>query len=204
MKTRARIWALTINESANCYKAINDCLGTIIGNGDKWAYIKHDKDVEIDVDTGEEKPKKEHIHLLLAFKNARSFSSIQKAFNGAHIETAIGESAYANYLLHNGKPNKYHYEAEQVQSNNRPWFLSLLTARAKETFIEDKLPYYILVEGMDSYLKMCMRFGAKQLPHTIDFKMKTIKLDFENLTPEERTKVTKQLIDDYALDDLPF
>lgn len=204
MKTRARIWALTINENAECYKAIKECLGTIIGAGDKWAYIVHNKDVEINVETGEETPKKEHIHLLLTFKNARSFSSIQKTFEGAHIETAIGESAYANYLLHNGKPMKYHYDADSVQSNNRPWYLSLLTARAKETFIEDKLPYYVLVDGMDSYLKLCMRFGAKQLPYGIDFKMKAIKIDFENLTPEEKGAVTKQLIDEYALDELPF
>lgn len=204
MKTRARIWALTINENANCYKAIKECLGTIIGAGDKWAYIVHNKDVEINVDTGEETPKKEHIHLLLAFKNARSFSSIQKTFDGAHIETAIGESAYANYLLHNGKPNKYHYDTDHVESNNRPWFLSLLTARAKETFIEDKLPYYVLVDGMDSYLKLCMRFGAKQLPYSIDFKMKTIRGDFEKLTQEEQEQLTNRLIDEYADDDLPF
>lgn len=204
MKLRARIWALTINKNASCYEAINDCLGTITGADDKWAYIKHDKDIEIDVDTGEETPKREHIHLLLAFKNARSFSSIQRAFDDAHIETALGESAYANYLLHNGKPNKYHYNADNVQTNNRPWFLSLLTARAKETFIEDKLPYYVLIEGMDSYLKLCLRFGAKQLPHSIDFKMKAIRCDFETLTPEEQEKVTRQLIDEYAADDLPF
>ena len=201
---RARIWAVTINAKANCYNSLDDCLGTIIGANDKYAYIRHDKDTEINEETGEEKPKAEHIHLLLTFKNARGFNSIKKTFDGAHIETALGESAYANYLLHNGKPQKYHYNAEEVITNNRTWYNSLLTIKAKETFIEDKLPYYILVDGDKTYLALCLRFGAKQLPYGIDYKTKAILKDYEELEQEEKNKVLILLQEQYGDDDLPF
>lgn len=201
---RARIYAITINKGAECYNNIDERLNKIIGKEDKFAYIEHNKDSEIDEETGETKPKKDHLHLLLNFKNARGFNAILKAFEGAHIEVGYNESSWANYLLHNGKPEKYHYQSEEVITNNRPWYNSLLTSKALETFIEDKLPYYIFVEGFDTYLKLCLRFGAKQLPYGIDYKMNALKRDYAVLTKEKQEEINEQLIELYSEDNLPF
>ena len=203
MKERARVWALTINISADCYKNLDDCLGTIIGTNDKYAYIKHDKDINIKEETGEELPKAEHIHLLLAFKNARSFTSIKKTFIGAHVEIALGESAYANYLLHNGKPQKYHYNAEEVITNDRAWYNALLSIKAKETFVEDKILYYVLVEKCNSYIKLCKRFGASQLPYSISQKLNIIKEEFLQLNEKEQNQLLTDLQEEWD-EDLPF
>ena len=203
MKDRARVWALTININADCYKKLDDCLGTIIGVSDKYAYIKHDKDININEETGEESPKAEHIHLLLSFKNARAYNSIQKTFIGAHIEKALGESAYANYLLHNGKPQKYHYNADEVITNDKAWYNALLSTRAKETFVEDKILYYVLVEQCNSYIKLCKRFGASQLPYSISQKLYIIKGEFLQLKEEEQNRLLADLQDEWD-EDLPF
>lgn len=203
MKERARIWALTVNANAVCYKALDECIGAIIGVDDKYAYIRHNKDININEETGEETPKAEHIHLLLAFKNARGFKSIKKTFEGAHIETALGESAYANYLLHNGKPQKYHYSADEVITNDRAWYNALLSIKAKETFIEDKILYYVLVEKCNSYIKLCKRFGASQLPYSISQKLNIIKDEFMQLNKEEKNQLLTDLQAEWD-EDLPF
>ena len=203
MKERARVWALTININANCYKKLDECLGKIVGVNDKYAYIRHDKDININEETGEESPKNEHIHLLLSFKNARGFNSVKKTFSGAHIETALGESAYANYLLHNGKPQKYHYNAEEVITNDKAWYKALLSIKAKETFIEDKILYYILIEKCNSYIKLCKRFGASQLPYSISQKINIIKEEFLQLSKEEQNQLLTDLQAEWD-EDLPF
>ena len=203
MKDRARVWALTININAKCYEAIEDCLGTIIGANDKYAFIRHNKDIDVNEETGEEKPKTEHIHLLLSFKNARGFNSIKKTFEGAHIETALGESAYANYLLHNGKPQKYHDNADEVITNDRAWYNALLSIKARETFIEDKILYYVLVEECNSYIKLCKRFGASQLPYSIAQKLNIIKEEFLQLDKDERNQLIIDLQAEWD-EDLPF
>ena len=81
---RARIWALTINESAKCYSIIDDQLNKVVGKDDKYAYIEHDKDTSIDEETGESTQKKKHIHLLISFKNPRAFNSILKTFESTY------------------------------------------------------------------------------------------------------------------------
>lgn len=201
---RARIYAITINKEAECYNNIDERLNKIVGKEDKYAYIEHNKDREIDEETGETHQKREHLHLLLNFKNARGFNAILKAFEGAHIEVGYNESSWANYLLHNGKIEKHQYQSEEVITNNRPWYNSLLTSKALETFIEDKLPYYIFVEGFDTYLKLCLRFGAKQLPYGIDYKMNALKRDYVVLTKEKQEEINEELIELYSEDNLPF
>ena len=47
----------------------------------RWAYILHDKDMLIDEETGEYKPKKPHYHVYMEFGNPRYLSAISKEFN---------------------------------------------------------------------------------------------------------------------------
>ena len=203
---RARKWALTINENAPCYEELSEKLSSIIGSGDRYAYILHDKDFNVDSDTGDIIDKKKHIHLLLSFKNTRGFESVKKTFEGAHIEKALGESAFANYLLHNGKPDKFKYDASEVITSDKEWYESLLQENDKPTFIEDRLPYYIYVLGYDTYLKLCLEFGASQLPFNIAGKLDRLILDFKTLTESDRQSVIDLLEETYSLTDkrIPF
>lgn len=199
---RTRIWALTINEEAECFKNLETQLISICGKKDKWAYILHDKDYN--EETGE--VKKSHYHALLEFENARGFNSIRKTFEGAHIEKALGASAYGNYLLHNGKPDKYHYSQEEVKTNDKVWYKGLLIVNSYETYDEDRLPYYILIEGVNNYLKACLRFGAKQLPYGVALKIGEIIKGFNSLLPEDQESTLNQIKRLYQSipADLPF
>lgn len=201
--TRARKWAITVQKNAPAFENLQERLSKIIGVKDKYAYILHDKDTTVNEDTGEEIKKQEHYHLLLDFKNPRGFSSIQRVLEGCHIEKTINVSAFANYLIHNGKPDKYHYDISEVTSNQIDWFKSLLQEFERETYFEDKLPYYILVEGYDNYLKLCLRFGASQLPYQTSIKLEKIVRDFSLATREEQEEIIAILERDYS-PDLPF
>lgn len=180
---RKRDWFITINQNAECFSNLENCLNKIVGKGDKYAYILHDKDDNT----------KPHYHVVLLFKNARGWNSVLKTFDGGHIEEIRGLSASCNYLMHNGKPEKFHYPFEEVKSNSIDWFKNQLTEYAKETFIEDKLLFYVFVEKCDTYLKLCLRFGASQLSYGIPRKIEQLKLDFLNETPEEQESLIEML-----------
>lgn len=205
MNKRVRSYFLTINKNAECFENLADLVAKATGPNDYFAYIRHDKDTK---ETGE--VVEPHYHLLLVFKNARSFEAIQRSFVGAHIEETLNIVSAVNYLIHNGKPNKYNYEKSAIVTNSRNWLKSKFQVVKREEFIEDKLPYYILIEGYDTYLRLCRRFGASQLPSTIISKVNAINCSFETETQENREKIKQGLIELYGYDqeenneDLPF
>lgn len=181
---RKRDWFLTINQGANCFAKIEDCLNSIIGKSDTFAYILHDKDTK---SNGE--ATKPHYHVVLLFKNARGFNSIRKTFEGADIEEVRSLSAACNYLMHNGKPEKYHYDFSEVKSNCIEWFKNQLTEYAKEKFVEDKLLYYMYIEKSDTFLKLCQRFGASQLGYGIIAKINALQKDYLGMTDDEKEEL---------------
>ena len=206
MNKRVRSYFLTINKNAECFKNLADLVAKAIGPNDYFAYILHDKDTK---ETGE--IVEPHYHLLLVFKNARSFETIQRLFVGAHIEETINIVSAINYLIHNGKPTKYNYEKSSIITNSKNWLNSKFQVVKREEFIEDKLPYYILVEGYDTYLRLCRRFGASQLPSPVIAKVNAINASFETETIEDREKIKQGLIELYRneqeedeYNDLPF
>ena len=205
MNKRVRSYFLTINKNAECFENLADLVAKATGPNDYFAYIRHDKDTK---ETGE--VVEPHYHLLLVFKNARSFEAIQRSFVGAHIEETLNIVSAVNYLIHNGKPNKYNYEKSAIVTNSKNWLKSKFQVVKREEFIEDKLPYYILIEGYDTYLRLCRRFGASQLPSTIISKVNAINCSFETETQENREKIKQGLIELYGYDqeenneDLPF
>lgn len=194
--TRRRKWLLTINKKAQCFEFIGQALDNIISKNDKYAYILHDKDNE----------RQPHYHLMLTFKNPRSLNALKNNFTGAHIEPIIAEGATANYLTHSTEnaQGKYQYSIEQVITNDKEWYLSIRTDSQKETFTEDKLPYYIYVRHLDTYLQLCLIFGASQLPYGIAHKLDRLNQDFAQLMPEEREMIINNLIAEYGEPDLPF
>ena len=196
MNKRVRSYFLTINKGAECFANLADLIAKAVGTNDYFAYIKHDKDTK---ETGETVAP--HYHLLLVFKNARSFETIQRVFKGARIEETLNIVSAVNYLVHNGKPNKYAYDKSAIVTNSKSWVDSKFQVVKREEFIEDKLPFYVLCENCDSFLRQAMRFGASQLPTSVITKTNAIIASFQAETPENRTKILEGLEELYGTKD---
>ena len=86
----------------------------------RWAYIKHDKDVMIESETGEVTPKKDHYHVVMEFGNARWLSSIAADFGlpEAAINKVANMKSTLAYLTHRTRKamedGKYLYEPDEV------------------------------------------------------------------------------------------
>ena len=193
MNKRVRSYFLTINKGAECFTNLADLIAKAVGTNDYFAYIRHDKDTK---ETGE--PVAPHYHLLLVFKNARSFETIQRGFKGARIEETLNIVSAVNYLVHNGKPNKYAYDKSAIVTNSKSWIDSKFQVVKREEFIEDKLPFYVLCENCDSFLRQARRFGASQLPTSVITKTNAIIASFQAETPENRTKILEGLEELYG------
>lgn len=193
MNKRVRSYFLTINKNAECFDNLADLVAKTIGVNDNFAYILHDKDTK---DTGE--IVEPHYHLLLVFKNARSFETIQRVFTGAHIEETLNIVSAVNYLIHNGKPKKYAYNKSTIVTNSKNWLETKFQVVKREEFIEDRLPYYVLVEHCDDFLRQCVRFGASQLPTSVITKTNALLASFEAETPEDREKILEGLEELYG------
>ena len=207
MNKRVRSYFLTINKNAECFDNLPDLVAKAIGPRDYFAYILHDMDTK---ETGE--IVEPHYHLLLVFKNARSFDTIQRIFIGAHIEQTLNIVSAVNYLIHNGKPNKYAYNKSAIVTNSKNWLETKFQVVKREEFIEDKLPYYVLVEHCDDFLRQARRFGASQLPTSVITKTSALLASFNAETPEDRMKILDGLEELYGTkyedeeedDNLPF
>ena len=193
---RVRSYFLTINKNAECFDNLADLVAKATGPNDYFAYILHDKDTK---ETGE--IVEPHYHLLIVFKNARSFEAIQRLFVGAHIEETLNIVSAVNYLVHNGKPNKYAYDKSAIVTNSTNWLNSKFQVVKREEFIEDKLPFYVLCENCDSFLRQARRFGASQLPTSVITKTNAIIASFQAETPENRTKILEGLEELYGTKD---
>ena len=193
MNKRVRSYFLTINKGAECFENLADLIAKAVNTNDYFAYIRHDKDTK---ETGE--PVAPHYHLLLVFKNPRSFEAIQRVFKGARIEETLNIVSAVNYLVHNGKPNKYAYDKSAIVTNSRNWLKSKFQVVKREEFIEDRLPYYVLVEHCDDFLRQSVRFGASQLPTSVITKTNALLASFEAETPEDREKILEGLEELYG------
>jgi Plasmid replication protein. len=86
----------------------------------RWAYILHDKDINIDKETGEIIPKKNHYHVYMEFGNARYLSSIAKEYDlpEAAINKVANTKSTLAYLTHRTQKaisdNKFLYDSSEV------------------------------------------------------------------------------------------
>lgn len=98
-----------------------------------YIYIKHDNDV-----TEEGEIKKEHIHFIIRFKNARTITALSKESGvGTHmIEPIKNLTASLKYLIHYKNDNKFQYGIEQCVSNCD--LLNRLKKLTHEDIPEDK------------------------------------------------------------------
>lgn len=116
---------ITINKNAESYPYIKEILAS--ETNAKYVYIYHDKDIDTET----------HSHVIIHYKSARKFETMQNKFKGAHIKQIISDIPHATkYLLHIGKKEKYQYSKEELFTNNREWLERNLTIEEEKHFKE--------------------------------------------------------------------
>lgn len=81
---------------------------------ERWAYIFHDRDVSADGT-----PARPHYHLLMEFKNARTFKGVASdlGIEENFVEKVKNLTAARAYLTHSNAPDKKPYELSEVIAN---------------------------------------------------------------------------------------
>lgn len=77
----------------------------------RYAFIHHNRDTS----------KREHIHLVIEFENARTFESLQKKTETWHIEPCKSLVACIQYLSHKNDQSKEQYKTDEIISNDVEW-----------------------------------------------------------------------------------
>ncbi len=83
----------------------------------EYAYILHDKDIEVDVETGEINPKKAHFHLYIHFKEQPSKESILNILGSCIYQSVKNKRSLFRYFLHLDDSDKVQYCKESIVSN---------------------------------------------------------------------------------------
>lgn len=107
---RSCSWALVLYPSED--PTHKDALDFITNNYNKYAFIKHDKDI---LDNGE--LKKEHYHVVIQFTNYRWRNAIANELNITpnYLEKIRNLEKSMQYLIHFNDSDKYQYDIEEVQ-----------------------------------------------------------------------------------------
>lgn len=129
----------------------------------KYAYIVHDSDFETDEETGEIKQKKEHIHVIFIFENAREIGAIAKELNIerlTRIEKVKSIRYMFRYLLHLDQPTKTKYEKDQIKSNCNE-LITKYCKEDKEPQDIEKLYEYIYTIDRHIYIHEVLEYALR-------------------------------------------
>lgn len=168
----SRNWFIEVNPGADCFneKVLNpggfnerfspDFEGTLLlePNISFYAFIRHDKDIQED---GTLKPA--HYHLVVKYKNNKTFQSVQKDFPGAHIERSQSVSSSVQYLTHQLQPEKAQYGCNLIITNRPDLLQVYLQVPQTEQFNQYDIWEYISIDRMFTYTDFCIRFGVDQV-----------------------------------------
>lgn len=83
----------------------------------EYAYIYHDKDIELNIDTGEIKPKKPHFHLYIHFSCQPSKDTILNILGSCIYQSVKNKRALFRYFLHLDDSDKVQYNKDLIVSN---------------------------------------------------------------------------------------
>lgn len=124
MDKRNKYWNLTINGEYD----INELKQYIENTQDCNYYMIEHTDSE-----------HKHIHLVIAYKNQLSFSSIQKRYipYKPHIEPCMSINKSVQYLLHMNDKSKEQYKDTQIITNNYKLMYDFLY-REEQVYIDDE------------------------------------------------------------------
>lgn len=149
---RDRNWILTVNQGAKIFETIESII--IDTNPVYYALILHDRDNE----------KQPHYHAVIKYRNAIEFSSMQRKFDGAHIEKVQDINASTQYLLHLNNPEKEQYQQFEITTNNKDLTSHYLSQRATfDKFNPNMILDYIQIDRTKSYWEFVARFGLDQV-----------------------------------------
>lgn len=187
---RDRNWFIEVNEKAESYKDIQKTIEAT--KPLYFALILHEKDI----DKGEPKPP--HFHAVLKYRDAKTFSTIQSYFKGAHIERAQSITACVQYLLHLNNPEKEQYLPFEIITNDQDLTSHYLKQQVSpEKFNPLMILDYIQVDGLLDYWEFVYRFGIDQVQKyrasinqlcEIEKLAKRVNLENELKSMQERDK----------------
>ena len=127
----------------------------------EYAYIFHDKDIEVDVDTGETKLKKPHFHLYIHFKEQPSKDSILNILGSCIYKSVKSKRGLFRYFLHLDDSDKVQYEKDFIVSNfNLDNYLNYKSSSEFENDSISKLFDFILsddYQGLQSLVQFSIR-----------------------------------------------
>lgn len=170
-----------------------------MGHISRYAFIKHDKDEN----------KEPHIHLLVVYKNARTWSAVKKDFENRSqntmVEVCTELSGAYDYLTHARNPEKFQYSTADIVSDDPSYWTALVAGempnRATELIsdiLDGKNPIYMLKKyGRDyvlnagKYYTFAQSIGTMNEQQYIDLQNE--KLERENALRNQAVKA----IDDY-------
>lgn len=164
--SRKRNWFITVNKGAECYEDFENLLYKFCNNGKAdYAMIQHTPEVKTDLE-GNVIEKPFHYHAVLVCENPRFFSSITKAFKGAHVEPCFSLSSVSEYLLHITpkaiKDGKKTYSIDEIKSSNINAFKQWIGSSGirREVFDENKISDYVWYDGLQTVTEFYERFGV--------------------------------------------
>lgn len=193
-----RDYFITINEGAPCYENALQIVKEL--NVKLYAFIIHDKDIQLDENGAVLGPKKKHVHIMVEVENPISFQAMQKRFQGAHIEVPKYKKSAYQYLIHNlpTAREKYQYPLEDIISNDIAAIKYIIESETFELFQENKFLVYI-AEGTRTPYQFVKRFGLNVYKQYWNAYKDMLAL----LDQDEEMKHDLQLLVK-SNDDLPF
>lgn len=145
---RSISWALVLypNEDPTHKQAFD----FILKNYSKYAYIKHDKDIQ---DNGE--TKKEHYHFVIQFPNYRWRNAIAEelSITPNYLEKIRNLENSLKYLIHFNNSDKYQYDIDEVNGTLKAKLIGYLNTTDKSE--SDKVIELLdFLETQKSYVKL--------------------------------------------------
>ena len=148
ISNRAKFWFITINKGAKCFEKAYEI--TLEQTNCTYYLILHNRD----------NVKQEHYHLVLLYQNARTYESICKKYDGAHIEQCDYPVKAIRYLIHKDNIEKEPYTIDEIIHNdNKKHLEEIIQEQMAEPFDPNKITFYYY-EGYKTFLDFYGRFGA--------------------------------------------
>lgn len=183
---RSRNWFLTINECSSCWGKVKDLV--LAEKTNHYAIVEHYKS------------ENQHVHVCIEYKNAKTFTSVQSIFEGAHIELMKHKNMCYQYLIHKNDSDKEPYSIDDVITDNRDYLELMLNTDEYEQLNTESIISDIS-NGFDSFLQFVQKYGLRQvnmyhnlINKLITEKRENIRLDFDKLN-QEKSKLYDKIED---------
>lgn len=183
---RSRNWFLTINSNSECWGKVQDIV--LAEKTNHYAIVEHYKS------------ENQHVHVCIEYKNAKTFTSVQSKYEGAHIELMRHKNMCYQYLIHKNDSDKEPYSIDEVVCDNRDYFELMLNSDEYEQLNTESIISDISI-GFDSLIQFVQKYGLRQvniyhnlITKLITEKRENMRLDFAKLN-QEKSKLYDKIED---------